>query len=134
MNIKKISYWSFSYLKNFFYTVNLTFLNLFINVQNLLSVKMHLILSLGVYCIEFGETHRQLDVSLLLYDREVWSIKVGVIHKWTRFLRHIVSFLETHFFYQDMLVPVEDLKSSLQKFDDLVQIYPIWLCPFKEIN
>jgi len=38
---------------------------------------------------------------------------------------------ETQHMIQDMLVPVEDLKSSLQKFDDLVQIYPIWLCPFK---
>ena len=30
-----------------------------------------------------------------------------------------------------MLVPIEDLKDSLETFDREVQIYPIWLCPFK---
>jgi len=35
---------------------------------------------------------------------------------------------------QDMLVPVASLKQSLEVFDDLAKIYPIWLCPFKLPN
>jgi len=38
---------------------------------------------------------------------------------------------ETNHMIQDMLVPIEDLKDSLETFDREVQIYPIWLCPFK---
>lgn len=38
---------------------------------------------------------------------------------------------ETNHMIQDMLVPIEDLKNSLQVFDQQVEIYPIWLCPFK---
>ena len=30
-----------------------------------------------------------------------------------------------------MLVPVADLKSSIELFHSEVEIYPIWLCPFK---
>ena len=33
--------------------------------------------------------------------------------------------------FQDMLVPIGSLEASIQCFDELVQIYPIWLCPFK---
>ena len=32
---------------------------------------------------------------------------------------------------QDMLVPIADLKSSIEMFHSEVEIYPIWLCPFK---
>jgi len=38
---------------------------------------------------------------------------------------------ETRHMIQDMLVPISDLKSSLELFDQEVEIYPIWLCPFK---
>jgi len=38
---------------------------------------------------------------------------------------------ETQHMIQDMLVPIEDLKKSLEVFDTEVAIYPIWLCPFK---
>jgi delta24-sterol reductase len=31
---------------------------------------------------------------------------------------------------QDMLVPVEDLQRSLEFFDEQVDVYPIWICPF----
>lgn len=30
-----------------------------------------------------------------------------------------------------MLVPIADLKHSIELFDSEVDIYPIWLCPFK---
>jgi len=30
-----------------------------------------------------------------------------------------------------MLVPIADLKSSIELFHSEVEIYPIWLCPFK---
>merc|ERR1712111_218373 len=33
-----------------------------------------------------------------------------------------------------MLVPVGKLRESLEVFDDLAKIYPIWLCPFKLPN
>ena len=32
---------------------------------------------------------------------------------------------------KDMLVPIADLKSSIELFHSEVEIYPIWLCPFK---
>ena len=35
---------------------------------------------------------------------------------------------------QDMLVPIDDLKDSLDCFHEEVEIYPIWLCPFKLPN
>jgi len=41
---------------------------------------------------------------------------------------------EEHHMIQDMLVPVEHLKDSIEVFDDLVEIYPIWLCPFRLPN
>ena len=37
-------------------------------------------------------------------------------------------------FLQDMLVPIDDLKDSLDCFHEEVEIYPIWLCPFKLPN
>ena len=30
-----------------------------------------------------------------------------------------------------MLVPIGDLKASLEVFHSEAEIYPIWLCPFK---
>ena len=30
-----------------------------------------------------------------------------------------------------MLVPIADLKASIELFHSEVEIYPIWLCPFK---
>ena len=36
-----------------------------------------------------------------------------------------------HLVLQDMLVPIADLKSSIEMFHSEVEIYPIWLCPFK---
>lgn len=38
---------------------------------------------------------------------------------------------ETKHMIQDMLVPIADLKSSIELFHSEVEIYPIWLCPFK---
>ncbi|XP_048511818.1 delta(24)-sterol reductase-like isoform X2 [Athalia rosae] len=32
---------------------------------------------------------------------------------------------------QDLLVPIEHLRDSILKFDKAVQVYPLWLCPFK---
>ena len=32
---------------------------------------------------------------------------------------------------KDMLVPIADLKGSIELFHSEVEIYPIWLCPFK---
>lgn len=37
---------------------------------------------------------------------------------------------ENNHIIQDMLVPVSQLKKSLQIFQDLVNVYPIWICPF----
>jgi len=38
---------------------------------------------------------------------------------------------ETKHMIQDMLVPIADLKDSIELFHSEVEIYPIWLCPFK---
>jgi len=38
---------------------------------------------------------------------------------------------ENNHFIQDMLVPISSLKDSLICFEKEVQIYPVWLCPFK---
>jgi len=38
---------------------------------------------------------------------------------------------ETKHMIQDMLVPIADLKASIELFHREVAIYPIWLCPFK---
>lgn len=42
----------------------------------------------------------------------------------------IKKLYETHHMIQDMLVPIVDLKSSIDVFHKEVEIYPIWLCPF----
>jgi len=42
----------------------------------------------------------------------------------------IKKLYETHHMIQDMLVPIADLKSSIDVFHNEVEIYPIWLCPF----
>jgi len=41
---------------------------------------------------------------------------------------------EEHHMIQDMLVPIGSLKESLDCFHKEVEIYPIWLCPFKIPN
>lgn len=41
---------------------------------------------------------------------------------------------EENHMIQDMLVPIDNLKESVETFDNLVQIYPVWLCPFKLPN
>jgi len=38
---------------------------------------------------------------------------------------------ETQHMIQDMLVPIEDMTTSLELFDKEVSIYPIWICPMK---
>lgn len=38
---------------------------------------------------------------------------------------------ETKHMIQDMLIPLSELKSSIELFHREVEIYPIWLCPFK---
>jgi len=38
---------------------------------------------------------------------------------------------ETKHMIQDMLVPLPDLKASIELFHREVEIYPIWLCPFR---
>jgi len=43
----------------------------------------------------------------------------------------ILDLYENKHVVQDMLVPIDDLKQSLECFDNLTQIYPLWLCPFK---
>ncbi|KDO30188.1 hypothetical protein SPRG_04988 [Saprolegnia parasitica CBS 223.65] len=43
----------------------------------------------------------------------------------------IKELYDNHHFIQDMLVPLSTLQPSLQCFHDHVQIYPLWLCPFK---
>ncbi|KAJ8705262.1 hypothetical protein PYW07_011089 [Mythimna separata] len=35
---------------------------------------------------------------------------------------------------QDMLVPVEHLEKSIEVFHKEIEVYPIWLCPFKVFN
>ncbi|XP_065347913.1 delta(24)-sterol reductase-like isoform X1 [Cloeon dipterum] len=38
---------------------------------------------------------------------------------------------ENNHIIQDMLVPITNLKESLQMFNKETKVYPIWLCPFK---
>ncbi|XP_071539528.1 delta(24)-sterol reductase-like isoform X2 [Panulirus ornatus] len=38
---------------------------------------------------------------------------------------------EKNHFIQDMLVPLSDMKKSLNVFEKEVKIYPVWLCPFR---
>ncbi|KAH9634746.1 hypothetical protein HF086_017529 [Spodoptera exigua] len=35
---------------------------------------------------------------------------------------------------QDMLVPVEHLEKAINVFHDEIEVYPIWLCPFRVFN
>ncbi|XP_028159708.1 delta(24)-sterol reductase-like isoform X2 [Ostrinia furnacalis] len=35
---------------------------------------------------------------------------------------------------QDMLVPIECLEKAVMKFHEEIEVYPIWLCPFKVFN
>ena len=32
---------------------------------------------------------------------------------------------------QDMLVPLTELRSAIEMFDRELELYPIWVCPFK---
>lgn len=32
---------------------------------------------------------------------------------------------------QDMLVPIEYLQPSIEKFHEVLEVYPVWICPFK---
>ncbi|XP_044256861.1 delta(24)-sterol reductase-like isoform X1 [Tribolium madens] len=38
---------------------------------------------------------------------------------------------ENNHVIQDMLVPIEMLKASIEKFHEVLEIYPMWICPFK---
>lgn len=38
---------------------------------------------------------------------------------------------ENNHVIQDMLVPIETLKNSIEKFHEVLEIYPMWVCPFK---
>ena len=33
--------------------------------------------------------------------------------------------------FQDMLVPLTELKSTVELMDRELDLYPLWLCPFK---
>lgn len=43
----------------------------------------------------------------------------------------IKKLYEANHVIQDMLVPIEYLHRSIDKFHDVVEIYPMWICPFK---
>ena len=38
---------------------------------------------------------------------------------------------EKHHVVQDMLVPISALSACLQTFDKHMDVYPLWLCPFR---
>ncbi|CAG9760209.1 unnamed protein product [Ceutorhynchus assimilis] len=42
----------------------------------------------------------------------------------------IKKLYENNHVLQDMLVPIETFKESIQMFQDTFNVYPIWLCPF----
>lgn len=42
----------------------------------------------------------------------------------------IKKLYENNHIIQDMLVPVESLEKSIELFDEIVSVYPLWLCPF----
>ncbi len=42
----------------------------------------------------------------------------------------IKKLYEEHHIVQDMLVPIGELRKSLEFFHDQVAVYPIWVCPF----
>ncbi|XP_046985624.1 delta(24)-sterol reductase-like [Schistocerca americana] len=41
---------------------------------------------------------------------------------------------ENNHIIQDMLVPMQELKKSIEVFHKEVEVYPLWLCPFKLTN
>jgi len=45
--------------------------------------------------------------------------------------KSIKNLYESQHMIQDILVPMSTLKDSLHLFDEKVEIYPLWLCPFK---
>ncbi|XP_066995302.2 delta(24)-sterol reductase isoform X2 [Anabrus simplex] len=46
----------------------------------------------------------------------------------------IKKLYENNHIIQDMLVPMEHLADSIHMFHETVQVYPLWLCPFKLTN
>ncbi|KAK7790540.1 hypothetical protein R5R35_000940 [Gryllus longicercus] len=46
----------------------------------------------------------------------------------------IKKLYENNHIIQDMLVPISSMAESIQMFHDAVQVYPLWLCPFKLNN
>jgi len=44
----------------------------------------------------------------------------------------LVKVYEKKFVFQDMLVPVKTLTKSLDAFDQEFNIYPLWLCPYRQ--
>lgn len=55
-------------------------------------------------------------------------IKIGLL-KLTQTAK-VKELYEKNHLIQDLLVPVKDLKESIDFFDSLCRIYPIWICPF----
>lgn len=41
---------------------------------------------------------------------------------------------EQHHVIQDLLVPTSTMEKCIREFDTLVNVYPLWLCPFKLSN
>lgn len=56
-------------------------------------------------------------------------IKIGLL-KLTQ-TQKIKELYESNHLIQDLLVPVTDLKASVDFFDNVCRIYPIWVCPFR---
>lgn len=46
----------------------------------------------------------------------------------------VKTLYENNHIIQDMLVPIETLKDAVLFFDNEVQVYPLWLCPFRLPN
>lgn len=46
----------------------------------------------------------------------------------------VKTLYENNHFIQDMLVPLDDFKESLEFFEENINIYPLWICPFNLPN
>lgn len=56
-------------------------------------------------------------------------IKIGLL-KLTQTAK-VKELYEKNHLIQDLLIPVRHLKESIDFFDSVCRIYPIWVCPFK---
>jgi delta24-sterol reductase len=60
-----------------------------------------------------------------------WAIPPKVSFLKLTQTKKVIELYETKQVIQDMLVPITKMQEALEEFDNELQIYPLWLCPYR---